>query len=442
MSSHYHRVKVLFLWWLILIFPVKTIAADSGNREIDHGKYTPWSKIYLTFHHDFPWQKAWKEKVFSGCQLTLKPVASGAAHPMMRCREQVMLLRPKIVADNWERQQREQGYVTLNFPEFGLVVIQAHITSITPFAMDVNGLNPARIHNSFITSIFIRHVLDVRQYTFKNIKGTHDKINVTPEHLFYVKNKQAFMPVSQISMHDRLITDTGDKVRLVYHKNRQNRCRQSYMPEQIKQVYNLEVYNKHTYFVGKLNLLVHNYKLVRALQKKIGNLIKTDKIGDAYLYLTTDEDLKRATLAFNGISLIHSDVKTALALSRLTSIPLPVEKIQPILDLHLALNLGNLDRATRWERYKRGMEDLFFPFGDFSERIIDWETLHTIFKSPQDKYAVLCADRHWFILEKKSNDKYLFSVFFENGSMSMRDASSGYMTLITRHMTVNKAILK
>ena len=446
MYSHYYRVKVLFLWWLLLIFSVETTAIDSVNKERGHGKSTPWSKVYLSFYHDFPRQKAWKEKVFSGCQLTLKPVVSGvtgAAHSMMRCLEQVMLLRPKIVTDNWEKQQKEQGYVTLNFPEFGLTAIQAHITAITPSVMDINGLNPSHSHKNFITSIFIRHVLDVRQYTFKNIKGTYDKINVTPEHLFYVKNKHAFMPVSQISMHDRLITDNGAEVRLACHKNRQNCCSQSYMSGQIKPVYNLEVYNKHTYFVGDLHLLVHNIcELAKKLQPEIGDLIKVDKDDKAYLHIKTDEDLKRATLAFNGIRFIQSDVKTALALSRLTSIPLPVEKIQPILDLHLANNLGSIDRDTISKMYKRGVEDLFFPFGDFSERMIDWETLHTIFKSPQDKYAILCADRRWFILEKKSNDEYLFSAFFENGSMSMHNASSSAMTLITRHMTVTKTALE
>ena len=432
MSSHYHRVKVLFLWWLVLIFPVKTIAADSGNREINHGKYTPWSKIYLMFYHDFPWQKAWKEKVFNGCQLVLKPVASGAAHPMMRCREQVMLLRPKIVADNWERQQKEQGYVTLDFPEFGLVAIQAHITAITPSVMDVNWLNPAHSHKNFITSIFIRHVLDVRQYTFKNIKGTHDKINVTPEHLFYVKNKQAFMPISQVSMHDRLITDTGDKVRLVCHKNRQDRCSQSYMSGQIKQVYNLEVYNKHTYFVGKPHLLVHNIcELAKKLQPGIGDLIEIDKNGDAYLYLKTDADLKRATLEINGISFLHDDVKAALAASRLTSIPLPVKKIQSILDAHqmFYVNLQELTpefKLERNEKYKKSIEDLFSLFGNFSEAAIEWEELHTIFNSPEDKYAIFIdygiVDNRWFIMEKKPSGKYLFSGFREDGGITMHSA--------------------
>ena len=449
MYSHYHRVKVLFLWCLFLIFSVEIIAADSGKRTRDHGESTPWSKIYLMFYHDFPWKKAWKEKVFSGCQLTLKPVVSGvtgAAHSMMRCLEQVMLLRPKIVTDNWEKQQKEQGYVTLNFPEFGLTAIQAHIAAITPSVMDINGLNPSHSHKNFITSIFIRHVLDVRQYTFKNIKGTHDKINVTPEHLFYVKNKQAFMPVSQISMHDRLITDTGDKVRLVYHKNRQNRCRQSYMPEQIKQVYNLEVYNKHTYFVGGLHLLVHNIcELAKKLQLKIGDLIKVDKDDKAYLHIKTDEDLKRATVALNdiSISLIRSDVKTALSASKLTSIPLPVETIQPILDAYRASAQNKttfLPAAQFLEKktnQKKLIADLFSVFGSFSEKPVRREELlRTVFSAPQDKYAVILSDEGWRIIEKKSTDEYLYSAFFEDGSMLMYNAHLGDINYSTRYMTL------
>ena len=446
MYSHYHRVKVLFLWCLFLIFSVETIAADSGNRTRDHGKSTPWSKIYLMFYHDFPWKKAWKEKVFSGCQLTLKPVVSGVAdamQPIMRCREQVMLLRPKIVADNWEQQQKEQGYVTLNFPEFGLADIQAHITSITSSVMNVNGLNQSHSYKNFITSIFIRHVLDVRQYTFKNIKGTHDKINVTPEHLFYVKNKHAFMPVSQISMHDRLITDTGDEVRLVCHKNRQDRCSQSYMPEQIKQVYNLEVYNKHTYFVGGLHLLVHNIcKLARALQPKIGDLIKVDKDDKAYLHLNTDEDLQRAMVALNGISLIHSDLKTALLASKLTSIPLPIETMQPILDVHRALyqskkGSGLAYKFEKAAKEERSIADLFFVFGSFSEKPVRREELlRTVFSAPQDKYAVILSDEGWRIVEKKSTGEYLYSAFFEDGSMFMHNAHPSDIAYSTRYMTL------
>ena len=448
MSSHYHRVKVFFLCWVVISFPVETIASASGDKGIYSVKYIPLSKIYLTFSHDFPWQKAWKEKVFSGCQLMLKPVVpgvTGAAHPVMRCLEKVMFLRPKTFADNWEKQQKEQGYVTLNFPEFGLTAIQAHITAITPSVMDVNGINSAHNHKSFITSIFIRHVLDVRQYTFKNIKGTHDKINVTPEHLFYVKNKHAFMPVSQISMHDRLITDTGDKVRLACHKKRQDRCSQSYASGQIKPVYNLEVYNKNTYFVGKLNLLVHNYKLVRALQKKIDDLIKTDKAGDAYLHLTTDEELQRTILAFNDINFLHTDVKAALAASRVTSIPLSVEKIQPILELHVERYMGESgpEAELAWRRrYKSCMADLFSVFGIFSQKTLTWETLHTIFNSPEDKYAVLCANERWFIIEKKGIDQYLFSSFAKDGSMSMHNASYEDMVHIMTHMTITKTVVK
>ena len=100
----------------------------------------------------------------------------------------------------------------------------------------------------------------------------------------------------------------------------------------IQQVYNLEVYREHTYFVGGLHLYVHNIcHLAKTLQKSINHLIKVDK-DRAYLNLKRDDDIQQAIDALSATNKIKADVKTALTVSQMTDIPLPVDRIEFLID--------------------------------------------------------------------------------------------------------------
>ena len=163
------------------------------------------------------------------------------------------------------------GFILLDMPEMGIHHIKAHIIAVK-IASKFNDNNIAYLVNNHIkhsnsvrsvTGVFIRHVTSVRKYLLKNSRtGRISAVNATPEHRFYVSNRQAFIPIAEVSLSDRLITDTGEVVRIIAdikgRKGRQQHHDETGYVEILKTVYNLEVSEKHTYFVSDLRVFVHN----------------------------------------------------------------------------------------------------------------------------------------------------------------------------------------
>ena len=110
-----------------------------------------------------------------------------------------------------------------------------------------------------VTGKFKRYVLDVRQYTFKTIKtGVTSKVNATPEHLFYITDRHRFMPVTDISSQDRLITASGEQVQLLCHPKQKKHCGVPLNQGLPVPVFNFEVNQRHAYFIGDTAVMVHN----------------------------------------------------------------------------------------------------------------------------------------------------------------------------------------
>ena len=109
-------------------------------------------------------------------------------------------------------------------------------------------------------ALFKRHVPEARTYTFKDLKTRKlSQVTATPNHKFYVANKKVFESIQEVSPKDQLVSASGHQVQLVCAKNQNSHCGISYGVKGIPvAVYNLEVYRKHWYFVGKEKILVHN----------------------------------------------------------------------------------------------------------------------------------------------------------------------------------------
>ena len=77
-----------------------------------------------------------------------------------------------------------------------------------------------------------------------------EPIGVTDNHLFWSVDRQEFVPISEMEIGERVQTYHGETKRIASKLPR---------PGPPEEVYNLEVYGEHVYFVGDEALLAHNH---------------------------------------------------------------------------------------------------------------------------------------------------------------------------------------
>ena len=267
---------VFFFMPLVLILFISVVCIVRGHAvKTDTAAQ---QEVKIIYYKVFFLSKPWRQSDISGCFINFK--ASGLQknknNSVLVCKEQIYLLRKKQIVTLWQKQNRLHGFVLLDMPEIGINHVKAYLISIKPasklnnsyFSYE-NDKNIKHFDNIRpVTGIFIRHVTKVRRYLFKNIKtGRISAVNTTPEHRFYVSNQQAFISISKVSPSDKLITDNGEEVRVITGikgREKERSHDKSNYSEILKTVYNLEVSQKHTYFVGSLHLYVHNmYTILR-----------------------------------------------------------------------------------------------------------------------------------------------------------------------------------
>ena len=208
----------------------------------------------IVYYIDFPWYKEYRVDIAKGCHRFF--LHSGSA--VLRCEENISLLRPLHIIKAWQRQQSKKGFFSLTINEFNIKNVHGYIKkikSISLYALPVRGQNTKFMT---VTGRFIRHVNDVRKYQFRNrATGKISSIRSTPNHPFYLKNRGSFIPIEAISPEDEMIQRDGQVVKLI---DPATHCSASRIkPEKsIALVYNLEVSGKHTYFAGQDFILVHN----------------------------------------------------------------------------------------------------------------------------------------------------------------------------------------
>ena len=215
-----------------------------------------WEEVDFVYYHDFPCKVTCIDKIIPGC----RKANGDRGKVVLRCTEHMNLLRPKTMVRQWQQEQKKQGRVSVTIKEFGVNNVHGYITAIKPTTVNTTHLDINRSHQSPAISFFGRHVLKVRTYQFKDVNTEQIiSISATPEHRFYVKNYNAFVPIQDLSPKDNLISATGHQIHLLCKGNRNSHCGVSYGVKGVPvEVYNLEIYQKHRYFVGKAQILVHN----------------------------------------------------------------------------------------------------------------------------------------------------------------------------------------
>ena len=211
-------------------------------------------KVNIVYYRDFPYKKDYANQQLKNCITLFKA-------GIIRCKEQVSLLRPEKIVKGWQQTRNKKGYLPFVLKKYGITHVKAHITEVTPAEsahMSKNSSMPTSPYAP-VTGIFIRHVLDVRQYTFKNLKtNVVFFVTATPDHPVYAVNRQAFIGISQLSPEDTLLSARGEKIELVCPDNAKNGCGTAFNRGKITSVYNIESSQRHTYFVQSENMLVHN----------------------------------------------------------------------------------------------------------------------------------------------------------------------------------------
>jgi hypothetical protein len=208
--------------------------------------------------------KTWKE-----VDLSYSDTINGKEYPA-----EIKLLRPIT----WlkERGIDKVGNIAIfSIPEFGVERVKAKVTDIQPIKLDTSKINLLDQKSRPVIGTFKRYAQVVNTYTFKDLStGKISTINATPNHPFYVKNKNRFIPIEDIETTDELVSKkkTGKQVRLLCAKGKFDHCGKIYNKDgQPVEVYNLEVYQDHVYFVGVDGVLVHNTCPFQRIQN--GNLI-------------------------------------------------------------------------------------------------------------------------------------------------------------------------
>ena len=261
--SYAYLLFLLFAGMVGLIAAAKVVSGNTLNNDFHHKLATPviLRAVELVYFQDFPLKKKQNNSAVSGCFYTLGalPVFGLSITPVLRCKEYIYLLRPEVTIEYLKKLQKKNGFVDLNLSEFGINHIEAKVVSVKSVSFWISTLRAGKKDINAVTGVFKRHSMDVGQYQFKTegIKSVRT-LNVTNNHRFYVENKQEFIPIKTVQSTDYLLTDTGRQVRLLCSYNRQEECGKPYHPEKPVQVYNIEIDQRHTYFVGHDSILAHN----------------------------------------------------------------------------------------------------------------------------------------------------------------------------------------
>ena len=247
-SAFIYCLNILFL---LIYLPSTPVAKEPCGNKKNIADSLP-VKLTLTYQHYFFCSKKCQKNTFENCsKITGQPYG-------LICFETVTLIRPKILADQWRKEQYKQGYIDLTIKEFGIEHARTHITSVMPFISGACKTNSYNKDTELVTGIFKRHSLNVYKYTFKNTDtGKFSILRATPNHRFYVKDRQAFLAIKNITKKDTLITSNGSSIKRVYF-DKNTEITDSDKTNIPTLVYNLEIQKKHTYFAGSDNILVHN----------------------------------------------------------------------------------------------------------------------------------------------------------------------------------------
>ena len=216
-------------------------------------------EVNLVYYQYFPCHRLNCHRHVKGCRVVYRSTVSNpVSHWFFQCTATMQFLRPAKTVKKWQVPDNSDHLLTeINNPNISSV----HSRMIAVRETTANSVLPSLAGQSQnrVTGKFKRYVLDVRRYTFKTIKtGTINTVNATPGHPFYVAGKHRFMPVTNISSQDRLITASGEQVQLLCHPEQKKHCGIPINRGLPVPVFNFEVDQRHVYFIGDTAVMVHN----------------------------------------------------------------------------------------------------------------------------------------------------------------------------------------
>ena len=238
---------------LIFIYITFTHAAIAGQNTFK--KYINSSMITIVYHKNFPYKKAYGKNLITGC----KKIYTN--RPILHCREYIQLMRPVTLIKKWQDTQKKIGYLPITLPEFNIFNEAGKIISISSAATYSKYLlSETNSTGHMVTGKFIRHSDKVGHYIFTTGKDSViDNINATDNHLFYVRNRNKFIPIGKIRSTDLLINEEGKTIYLKHSISGKDKDKDKESADKIPEVvYNLEISSGHTYFAGRQKILVHN----------------------------------------------------------------------------------------------------------------------------------------------------------------------------------------
>ncbi|GGF96693.1 MULTISPECIES: polymorphic toxin-type HINT domain-containing protein [Cysteiniphilum] len=191
---------------------------------------------------------SWKQ-----VELKYSDIIDGKAYPA-----EIKLLRPiQWLEENGIDQVGKRAVFSL--PEFGIDQVEVTVTDITDTSVDTKDIDWHMGKTKTVIGTFKRYAQDMATYAFKDENGNVEKINATPNHPFYVINKQAYIAIDDITTNDNLISQSGEILQLICSEEQISSCGRSYYKgDKPIIVYNFEVQLDHVYYVGKNKVLVHN----------------------------------------------------------------------------------------------------------------------------------------------------------------------------------------
>ena len=331
---HAHKVSgILSFLFLILMnsvvlsqdikLPDKTKAPITDQREA----------VEIIYYTIFPYKEEYSQAAMHDCSKVYLPGIVKKTTPILQCKEQVSLLRPHKVIRQWLEAQHKNHFFLLNIREFN--IINRHAFIINTHSINQKKINQHTFYNKteYVTGLFKRHVFDKQEYKFKSVEtGEISFITSTPQHLFYVKNKKKFIPISDVSPDDDLISKNGQRIKIIspsYHKKHHST---SVKNKIFFTVYNLEIDKRHNYFVGDAQILVHNIcVLAKELQKKIPHLLGK---GNENLRLKSQQDTEETYNALRGIhgEQVGCDIYSILTTYSHYKMPLCVDLLEKLFE--------------------------------------------------------------------------------------------------------------
>ena len=253
------KVSIVLIFFNIIFYTANCIAVSACSAAVS----VPLQVINIIYYDGFPCSKINCQIPVPGCHKVLPfgHVLKKEAF-LLQCAAHVKLLRSKSIIKQWRHSERLNGYFSFTLQELGVINVEAHIVNVKSLGLNSAMLKTGSRKAGVITGLFERKSINVRSYDFQSLQtGRISTVHVTANHRFYVKNRHAFIPITDISCQDKLLDVKGTEVHLVCSDKLLSHYdkKQSSDGESIISVYNLEVSGKHTYFAGKDNLLlVHN----------------------------------------------------------------------------------------------------------------------------------------------------------------------------------------